>query len=88
LFVDYAKGDGYWELRKKHHGENGIVGNINLRTTEEIMREMVQFTPIFSGYVEAKVSSERLKGPFELPSTITRRFAVCLVKKQGSQIDQ
>ncbi|RMG22471.1 MAG: class I SAM-dependent methyltransferase, partial [Methanobacteriota archaeon] len=33
LFVDYAKGDGYWELRKKHHGENGIVGNINLRTT-------------------------------------------------------
>lgn len=81
LYVDYAKGDGYWELRKKHHGENGIVGNINLRTTEEILAEIDQFTPIFSGYVEAEVPSEHLKAPFELPPTITRKFAVCLASR-------
>ncbi len=82
LFVDYAKGDGYWERRRKHHGEKGIIGNINLRTIEEIQNEAgKQFETIHASYVQTEVDTEYLNAPFELPQKIKRRFVVIFAEK-------
>ena len=83
LFVDYAKGDQYWEARKAHHGEKGIVGNINLRTTEEVKDQLEpNFNIVHLEYVCDIVDSKRLHPPFQLPSKIERKFIMALATKK------
>ncbi len=83
LFVDYAKGDQYWETRKVHHGEKGIVGNINLRTTEEVKSRLEQnFNVVHLDYVSDMVDSKRLHAPFQLPLKIERKFIMALSRKK------
>ncbi len=84
LYVDYAKGDEYWETRRAMHGHNGIVGNINLRSPKDIVEAWSRFSvDIIDCYVfEAIVEGKKLGGSLVLPSQVRRKFMVCLVAKQ------
>lgn len=87
--ADYAKSDEYWEARKIAHGEkidnsSTIIGNINLRTLENIRKEIPDHHEIlFQSLIEYKVNSDLISAPFKLPNIITRRFLFTEVRKQN-----
>jgi ubiquinone/menaquinone biosynthesis C-methylase UbiE len=85
IYVDYSQGDDYWERRKNLHETEGIVGNINLRSTEEIkdnFENSKDLTCIHTETVEFNENSKDMILPiFELPKTLMRRFLFIKLKK-------
>ncbi len=85
--TDYAKGDEYWEARKKVHGtldneKSMIVGNINLRTLSSIRNSIPEGTKInFQTLIKYQVDPNQMNASFELPVTITRRFIFTEIQK-------
>ncbi|MHA2170545.1 MAG: class I SAM-dependent methyltransferase [Candidatus Kariarchaeaceae archaeon] len=84
---DYAAGDQYWETRKKAHGQQvdddtQVMGNINLRSLEEI-RECIPRNSriVFQKVVEYDVETDAMKPQFPIPKVITRRFIITEIYK-------
>lgn len=88
ILVDYAKGDEYWENRKKAHNPS-LIGNINLRSAEHISQYaykyknlQVQESEDKEIIVEAKELRTRLH---TLPAIIKRVFVHAIIRmKQNS----
>ena len=91
LHLDYAIGDEYWEKRIEYHdslADDGsiIMGNINLRSLEQIKKWKPENTRIvFQRYLEFTVRSDSINARFDLPKEITRKFILTQFYKYKSE---
>ncbi len=83
ILFDYAVGDGYWELRKAHHDPQKLIGNINLRTAEDINKEFSDLSSLQEKYITSTVSTKNLMRKFDfLPETLDRKFLFIHLKRR------
>jgi ubiquinone/menaquinone biosynthesis C-methylase UbiE len=85
LHADYGEGDGYWVLRKSLHNQiiegMKIIGNINLRTLEDIKSSLPASLELdHSSIIEYSIDASNLK-PVVQTETITRRIIFTIAKK-------
>ncbi|OLS24438.1 MAG: Demethylmenaquinone methyltransferase [Candidatus Heimdallarchaeota archaeon LC_2] len=91
VHLDYAIGDDYWERRKQNHNnlaDDGsiIVGNINLRSLEQIKKWSPEdMRIVFQKYLESIVKTASISALFELPKEITRKFILTQFYKYRSK---
>lgn len=82
LYIDYTRGDQYWEIRKK---STKLIGNINLRTPEYIAQILTEIPTLQIDFTDAnayEVSAHELKQRLpELPDTLTRKFLYCRAER-------
>lgn len=89
VYLDYSKGDDYWETRKLFHdkkiGKQEIIGNINLRSIEDIERMLeVNFRVTHRETISYDVSSSEFNSDFDLPEIVNRKFLFCMTYKPRS----
>lgn len=86
LYIDYAKGDEYWETRKQMHSPS-LVGNINLRLPHEISA-LVSKEVLRSEIVSFQVQASPLQSQVpNIQPTIQRKFILLKLTNKDHSSD-